>query len=258
VVITTKNSAKTLGTCLKSIRSQTYGDIEINVIDNYSIDRTGEVAEDHGVRALYKGPERSVQRNYGAKRSKGDFLLFVDADMELTSKVVEQCVAKCENGDYGAVIIPEITVGEGFWAEVRRLERTTYFGDTLFEAARFFRRNVFEKLDGYDEKITGSEDYDLQARLEKSGYGITHIYASIIHHEGQLSLRSHLMKKYYYAKGSKTYLRKHPYRAMKQFIPVRRSYFKQWRLLLKTPLHGMGLIMLKVCELSVGVLALIQ
>jgi len=73
------------------------------------------------------------------------------------------------NEDYDAVIIPEMTTGEGFWTEVRALKRATYVGATLFEAARFFRRRIFEELEGYDEEITGSEDYDIHARLERRG-----------------------------------------------------------------------------------------
>jgi len=49
VVIPTYNSANTIGTCLESIENQTYEDIEIIVVDNFSTDETAEIAKEYGV-----------------------------------------------------------------------------------------------------------------------------------------------------------------------------------------------------------------
>lgn len=258
VIIPTRNSAETIGKCLDSIQKQTYQETEIIVVDNHSDDETSQISRDYGVRFLKKGPERSAQRNYGAKQSKGDFLMFIDSDMELTPRTVTYCVEKSINRDCDAIIIPEMTVGKGFWVKVRRLERATYIGDTLFEAARFFRRNTFSDLGGFDEEMTGSEDYDLQAKLEKNNYRIMHVDPPIIHNEGNLRFGKHLMKKYYYAQGSKKYLNTHPEKAIRQLLPLRRSFFRQWRLLLKNPVHALGLITMKTCEFLIGGLAFIR
>jgi len=45
VIIPTKNSGSTIGNCLESIMTQTYTNIEIVVVDNYSNDNTQEIAE---------------------------------------------------------------------------------------------------------------------------------------------------------------------------------------------------------------------
>lgn len=45
VVIPTKNSGETIEACLKSVKEQTYPNIEIVVVDNYSKDKTCEIAE---------------------------------------------------------------------------------------------------------------------------------------------------------------------------------------------------------------------
>jgi glycosyltransferase involved in cell wall biosynthesis len=256
VIVPAKNASETLEMCLKSIKAQTYSPIEVIVVDNFSTDETQEIAKKYATKILLKGPERSAQRNHGANYAKGEYLLFIDADMELTSKVVQECVSKA-SVDYDAAIIPELTIGEGFWAEVRAIERATYVGDTLFEAARFFKKKVFQELEGYDENMTGLEDYDIQARLEEKRYKIAHINALIIHHEGKVKLGEHLMKKYYYAGKSKKYFVKHSRRAKKQFTLIRRTYLKRWRLLMKDPLHAFGLVLMKGLELVVGVLALI-
>ena len=66
----------------------------------------------------------------------------------------------------GAVIVPERTVGQGYWAKVRAFERSFYVGQDGVEAARFFRRDVFESLGGFDEVLflPGCEDWDLNLR----------------------------------------------------------------------------------------------
>jgi len=255
IVVPTHNSASTLGVCLESIKKQMYPSIEVIVVDNYSTDETNTIVKKNGVKYLLRGPERSSQRNYGVKHSCGDYLFFVDSDMELTSNVVNMCVQEMLRG-YDAVILPEETVGDSFWVKARGLERMTYLGDTLYEAARFFKRSVFEELGGYDKEITGTEDCDLQARLEENGYKVTHVDAVIVHHEEGFCLSGYLMKRYYYVKKSKKYLHKHPRRAKAQFAPVRLSYFKHLKLFLRNPLHGLGLVLLKICDFAVFFLGL--
>ena len=92
VIVTTKNEADRLPACLESIKKQTYLNIELIVVDNNSRDKTKDIAKSFGARVFDKGPERSAQRNFGVSHAKGDYLLFLDADMELTPKVVEECV----------------------------------------------------------------------------------------------------------------------------------------------------------------------
>jgi glycosyltransferase involved in cell wall biosynthesis len=77
VIITTKNSEKYIKECLYSIKKQSYKKIESIVVDNNSIDHTKEIAEKYTKSIYNKGPERSAQRNFGAKKTKGDFLLFI-------------------------------------------------------------------------------------------------------------------------------------------------------------------------------------
>lgn len=51
IVIPTKNSGRTIEICLKSIKNQTYRNVEILVVDYYSIDQTRRVAKKYGARA---------------------------------------------------------------------------------------------------------------------------------------------------------------------------------------------------------------
>jgi len=130
VIVPTKNSEAFLEKCLVSVREQSYPDVEVIVVDNFSSDGTPEIAKKYTRKFYQKGPERSSQRNYGAKMSKGKYVVFFDSDMELSKKVVKECVEVISSDKkMGGVIIPEISVGEGFWAKCKALERECYIGD---------------------------------------------------------------------------------------------------------------------------------
>jgi len=257
IVIPTYNSSSTLETCLKSVRLQTYPNIEIIVVNNYSTDESVDVAKKYGSMAFQVKALRSMARNYGVAKARGVFVIFVDADMELTPKVVEECVQEALSEDADAVMIPEIRVGEGFWAQCRAIERLTYIGDPLIESARFFRKEVFEKVGGYDEELEAGEDWDLHARVEDAGYKIRSISAFVRHHEGQLTLRGILRKRYYYGQTLMKYIVKHPKRAKKQFMPIRINYLKHWRLFINQPLYGCGILLMKAIEYIVTMVSII-
>jgi glycosyltransferase involved in cell wall biosynthesis len=89
VVITTKNEEKNIKNILKSIEIQSYKNIEIILVDNYSSDKTKEIANNFNVKTYDCGNERSAQRNFGLKKSKGELALYLDADMILTPGLIE-------------------------------------------------------------------------------------------------------------------------------------------------------------------------
>jgi len=258
IIITTKNSQKFIGSCLKTLKNQSYQNIEIIVVDNFSDDKTKEISLRYTSKFFEKGPERSAQRNFGAGKAKGKYILILDSDMELMEDVITECVEKIESEkDIKAIIIPEISYGESFWAECRALERSCYIGDETIEAARFFEKNTFFEFTGYDEQITGPEDWDLPQRIGKR-YEISRIKSQIRHNEADLSLIRTIKKKYYYSKNFFEYVKKHPEIAKKQInIVFRPAFFRNWRKLVKDPIHTFGFLFMKLCEAIAGVVGII-
>jgi glycosyltransferase involved in cell wall biosynthesis len=206
VIITTKNEEKNIGNCLKTIRCQSMKNIELIVVDNCSKDKTVEIARKHGAKVYLKGPERSSQRNYGAKISTGKYLLYLDADMILSPNVIEECIKKCETNQIAALYIPELIIGEGFWIKVRDFERSFYTG-TVIDAVRFIRKDLFAKVGGFDENLIGPEDWDFDRRVRKvSRTGI--VKAPLYHNEGNFNMKRYLKKKKYYTDGIRNYVNK--------------------------------------------------
>ncbi|MEM2907214.1 MAG: glycosyltransferase family A protein, partial [Candidatus Odinarchaeota archaeon] len=149
VVVPTYNSERTIGVCLSSVRKQTYPNIEVIIVDNYSEDKTGEIAEKGGAKFFQLNAERVGAKNFGLKKAGGKYVCFIDSDMELARKVIEECVSLMENNKgIGGIIIPERSVGNSFWVKVRDFERSFYTG-TEIESARFFRKDLAEKVNGF-------------------------------------------------------------------------------------------------------------
>jgi len=209
VVITTKNEEKNLGNCLESVKNQTYPqkNIEIIVVDNNSTDRTKKIASRYTNKIFNQGPERSVQRNFGVSESKGDWFIFLDADMILSENVLKECVEKIENyPEISALYIPEIISGKSFWNKIRNFERSFYNG-TVIDCARFIRKKSFQQVGGFDENLTGPEDWDLDKKIKKLGK-IEITKNPLYHNEEKFCLKNYLKKKAYYGQYFKKYIEK--------------------------------------------------
>lgn len=256
IIITTKNEEKVLSRLLKSLIKQTYSNIEPIVVDNYSSDNTPKVAASFSVDFFQYSPERSAQRNYGAKKATGSYLFFLDADMELTPKVVEDCVKKIYQEKFDGIVIPEQSKWTNFWGEVKAFERSFYNekGDPITDAARFFSKKVIIKVGGYDETITGPEDWDLPDRLREAGYKIGRSVEKIYHHEQEISLITLFKKKFYYGLNAHRYLSKHniPVISPKTIYFLRPLFYKNWFKLLKHPLLSLAMACMLFVELIGG------
>lgn len=255
VIITTKNEAVHIRGCLESLRRQTYTPIEIIVVDNHSMDNTCEIAREFTRHVYDAGPERSAQRNYGAKKAKGEYLLFLDADMVLTPDVIKECVEACAKNKIAAVI-PEQSFGSGFWARCKSLERECYLGVDWLEAARFYQKKAYAKVGGYDETLTGPEDFELSQRV-KAVYGpqsVGRITAYIFHDEGNLSLVKLLRKKYYYGRKMRRYRNlseSKPFFAKQANIFRRYAlFFRHPQMFISDPLHAFGVLIMKTLEMG--------
>jgi glycosyltransferase involved in cell wall biosynthesis len=259
VVVPTYNSSDYLEPCLKSILEQCYDNVELIVVDNNSNDNTKGIAKKYTDYVYNKGNERSAQRNFGVLQSKGDYVLIIDSDMILTKHVVRSCVDTIQqNLSLKALIIPEESFGEGIWIQFKKLERSFYSGVDWQEASRFFDRNAYLEVGGYDESMTGWEDYDLPNRVE-SKYGsesISRVKTLIYHNERDLNLISSCRKKFYYAKTLDLYIHKdtNQDRLHKQTSVLRRYgvFFAKPAKLFKNPLLGFGMLFMKTCEFAAG------
>ncbi|MGQ0657480.1 MAG: TIGR04283 family arsenosugar biosynthesis glycosyltransferase [Chromatiales bacterium] len=154
VIIPTLNEERALPATLRELFSQP-GDYEVIVVDGGSSDETCTVARAYPEVCLLTAPcGRGSQMNAGARRARGEWLLFLHADTTLPENGLQrlnalEAEAGCEAGGFhqrfsgrhwGLRLIS--------WMHNLRCRLThVFYGDQ----AMFVRRRLFEQLGGFAE-----------------------------------------------------------------------------------------------------------
>jgi glycosyltransferase involved in cell wall biosynthesis len=256
IIIPTKNAGDFIERCLNSVRKQTYKNIEVLVVDAFSSDETVRIASRFEAKVLSIDAERARAKNIGISNCRGEFLLFLDADMELEKTVVEECVTVIStNTTIAGVVIPERSQGKGFWTEVIDFQRRLYAGSKI-ESARFFIKKPVEEVNGFDEDIVFYEESTLPQKIERGTGKIVdaRIKSIIMHNELEFNLAAWLKKKRYYSETSRIYYERYAtYAKMQTSILYRMKLLianGNWKILLNNPMLTTGLLILKLLEFS--------
>jgi glycosyltransferase involved in cell wall biosynthesis len=262
VLIPTYNSERTIADCIESVKMQTYQNVEIIVIDNYSSDRTVRVAEIHGAKTLLMGPERSAQMNYGVSCSHGKYILRVDSDMILDKDLIQKCLILCQGGAQAIVVpvLPHPNGPDNFWVSCRMLEQKMLLDDMVNVAPRFIDRSFFLTIGGYDEKIVAWEDYDLHNRLLESGCRMFSLQDSALWHLGEASSLGQVvtrMVRYGKTGSLGSFTKKHGSNGLKQISIFRPSFFRHSDYFVSDPLHFAGIFIMKIVQTASVVLGVL-
>ena len=198
VIIPSRNSAGTIVDCLKSITSQLYRSIEIIVVDSFSTDSTAEIARTMGAIVMLHNDGRSAQKNWGAKFAKGNYLYFVDADFKLEPNVITACLEAIEGAD--GVVIRNQDIAKG--SRTSRLiasRRRILSYDPLNVAVRFVRKEVFDRLGGFDSDLYIAQDTDFHRRFLRAGFKMNYSQAREWHLGSPVNLKDFLYGNLYYS-----------------------------------------------------------
>ena len=224
IIVPTRNNSRDLCRLLESIDTQRTEMIDVHVVDGSSLDTTPIVAGHYQV-AFHVYPcdkdMRGFARNLGARLSDGEYLMFIDSDMELSAGVLlelQGMIARRPDG----IVIPERNIARGIIDRLRTWERGVIAGQLELCAARLVRRDLFVRAGGFDERILGFEDLDLQATLLELGARLERSRTPIMHHEESLSLVGYLRKRRYYRQSARLFRIKHPHLAKRIFSPLER------------------------------------
>lgn len=263
VVIPTRNEARNIERSVGAFSALVKkDDAEVIVVDNASDDETQSLARNAGAAVYEQGPERCAQRNRGWHEAKGEWVMFVDADMEVPVETQAEILSFIEAASVDALYVRETRVGKGFRTKVRNFERSFYDG-TCVDGLRVIRRQLLEKVGGYDEKLTACEDWDLDHRLLAEGARTAITRGDLYHHEEELTFRKLMAKKKYYSGTVDDYRRKWPSKdpvVRKQFSPWYRFvgvFFEKgkWKKVLCHPILFTGVFFERFC---VGVVYLLN
>lgn len=269
VVMPTFNCDSIIKEALESIKKQAYKPLEIIIADSFSTDNTPKIAKKYAkVYSFGRDPKQvhifgaPYQRNYAASKAKGEYIYWFDSDMRMTPGLIEACIKALKTNNADAVIVPEVSYGETFWAECRALEKACYNKSprSYTDTARFIKKEVWDAVGGLDPTLGGADDYDLQNRLDAGGYKTVKIKNHVMHYEGKMTLNKQLTKKFVYGKTALGYFKKYKHKKNylnKQYFIIRPDFLQNYDLLLKDPIHGIGMIFMKFMEYGAGFTGLV-
>ncbi len=175
IVIPTKNEEVFLPKLLQSIRHQTFQPDQIIVADAGSTDRTCEIAREYGARVV-KGGLPGPGRNLGAKHAQSELILFLDADVELRDpEFLEKSVGEMLERKLDLATCDVFPLSDDFVDHFMHQAYNTYaraWGSLYPHApgfCMFVRRDMHEKIKGFDETVLFCEDHDYARRVRKLG-----------------------------------------------------------------------------------------
>ena len=177
IIIPAYNEAAELPATLAAIRSAMAAHPlsgECIVVDNNSSDGTAHIAMEHGADQVVFEPINQIARarNTGVRASRGGYLVFVDADTRISPKLLTEALRRLKNTacvgggtiiEFDTAIGPIGRISIAVWKRISQLTRTAA-GSFLF-----CRRDAFEAIGGFDQKLYASEEVRLSRLLRKWG-----------------------------------------------------------------------------------------
>ncbi|MDP2666804.1 MAG: glycosyltransferase [Candidatus Diapherotrites archaeon] len=190
IVVCTLNEEKNIATCLNSLRDQDFqGNYEIIVADGNSEDKTVALARPLADKVVVeKNRSIAYERQAGAGVAEGNIIAFTDAD----SRAPRDWARKiCETFQKNPSV--SMIYGPVFYSDVSKQEQflSTFFMPKFLRVMSFLRmhnpigsniairREVFEKIGGFNTAYITCEDLDLGKRARH--HGDLH-YDQFLHH----------------------------------------------------------------------------
>ena len=202
VIIPTFNRAYCLPRAIDSVLGQSHPVEKICVIDDGSTDDTHQLLQSnypqiHYIRQENKGV--SAARNEGVRKSKSQWIAFLDSDDEwLPHKIEKQLFELTQQPMYKLIHCDEVWIRNG--VRVNPMNKHKKSGGNIFESclplcvispsASIIQRELLLEVGLFDESLPACEDYDLWLRI-CSRYPVLYVNEKLLRkyggHEDQLS-----------------------------------------------------------------------
>lgn len=190
VIVIGRNEGSKLDACMESISSSlNLLKHEIIYVDSRSGDDSIARAKAHGARCYLLSDQQTTAglgRFVGAKEAQGEYLLFLDGDMQLKPGFCEKAMMTLAARDAQGIsgIREDIYMKNGEIAG----KNENYFGCTHervcpeFGGAVFLKAEALQKAGGWSPDTIACEEAELHARLRAAGCQVIEIPVPMIRH----------------------------------------------------------------------------
>lgn len=217
IIIPNKDQVKTLDQCLSSIAKSSYQNYEIIIVENNSTEeetfRYYQKMESDRIRIIYWKDEfnYSAINNFGVSHARGDFLLFLNNDVEVIAEDwLEEMAANCQRKDVGVVgaklYYPDDTIQHaGIVVGIGGVAGAVFVGmpriytgylhkasiqqdlSAVTAACMMVRRSVYEEVRGMEEKLkVAFNDVDFCLKVRRQGYLVVYDpWVELYHYESK-------------------------------------------------------------------------
>jgi len=174
IIIPTFNEEEYLPFLLNSIKKQTVSPLEVIVCDAFSTDKTRSIAKASGATVIDGGLPAKA-RNEGAKKAKGDLLLFLDADVILPKNFLKNALSEFTKRklDIASCYLSPVAKKKMdhmlYSAANFYLKFTKDFYPHISGSCIFIKKGIHEKIGGFNEALFVAEDHDYVWRAKKYG-----------------------------------------------------------------------------------------
>lgn len=213
-VIPTYNSARTISSCLKSIKTQRYPALEIIVIDGYSNDGTAQMAEKLGAMVYMCNGLLGEARQMGIKKSSGEIVALFDSDIIMPhNEWLVNAVKKFYVSENISTVwpfsirppdSPLISKFSSAYSWLILLNLAKNDKAILGGGHSLFRKKCIDKVGGIDIRIHEFEDFYLAKKLKGKGYKVI-FHEDPLYHDSRISFKEIIWKEFSRAKSSKKY-----------------------------------------------------
>jgi len=177
VVIITHNRSRLLQKAIESVLNQTYNNIELIIVDDYSTDNTQEIVSqliqnNPNIKyiRLEKQSGANAARNRGIQEAQGYFITGLDDDDTMTNNRIIELVNKYN--DTFAYVCSEVFY---ISKKSKSRKRFKYFNDIITLEDMLYQncsgnqilttKQMFLDAGLYDETLISAQDYDMWLKL---------------------------------------------------------------------------------------------
>jgi glycosyltransferase involved in cell wall biosynthesis len=185
VILPVHNGASTIGRALGSVFAQSFTDYEILVVDDGSTDETPSLLVDYGdrIRVVTQSNRGvSASRNAGVRAASGEYIAFLDDDDEWMPEMLARCAAALDQDPNCGLAYTGVLRVDQTGTPMSNQEEQTGAIDSptlaqmlgspwIVVPSQFVvLRTVFERCDGFDERLMGPEDVYFLLLAREHGY----------------------------------------------------------------------------------------